>query len=206
VKLLDARVQLERGWGDPTWPLCLDKSYNFIVWVGQHAKAGTEYGHLCHTQSLQYIDESVNGVSIGEFGELALCASELGVRAIFGSGDHAFSKEAQALAPGIETVAVKWGLRVGTGEDLNEEEYARHVTSARHLHPVRARQLIRDGARRAIERAKSESFGIVPLQPPFRRTIVLRPTKDRPHKVAATMEHATSFIGVMNAREEFKAV
>jgi len=148
----------------------------------------------------------VNGVSIGEFGELAMCASELGVRAIFGSGDHAFTKEAQALVPGIEPVAVKWGVKPGTGEELNEEEYARHVTSARHLHPVRARQLIREGARRAMERAKAEQFGIIPLTPPLKRTIVLRPTKSRPQKVAATMEHPTSFIGVMNAREEYKPV
>ena len=206
VKLLDPRVQVGRGWSDPVWPLCLDSSYDYVVWVGQHAKAGTEYGHLCHTQSLEYLDESVNGVSIGELGELAMCASELGVRAIFGSGDDAFTKEAQALVLGIETVAVKWGVKPGTGEDLDEERYARHVTSARHLHPLRARQLIREGARRAIERAKSEDFGIIPLEVPFNRTVILRPTKSRDHRVVATMEHATSFIGVMNAREEFKAL
>ncbi|MFB3882473.1 MAG: M55 family metallopeptidase [Armatimonadota bacterium] len=206
VKLLDPRVQLQRGWSDPVWPLGLDGGYDYVVWVGQHAKACTEYGHLCHTQSLEYIDESVNGISIGEFGELAMCASELGVRAIFGSGDHAFTREAQALVPGIETVAVKWGVKPGTGEELDEERYARHVTSARHLHPVRARQLIREGARRAIERAKSDDFGLIPLTPPFKRTILLRPTKTRDHRVAATMEHPTSFIGVMNAKEEFGPV
>ena len=47
-----------------------------------------------------------NGRPMGEFGECAVCASQLGLRTIFGSGDLAFTKEAQALVPGIETVAV----------------------------------------------------------------------------------------------------
>jgi len=107
VKLLDPRVELQRGWPEEMWPLGLDNSFDAVTWVGQHAKAGTPFAHLCHTQSLEYLDESVNGISIGEFGELAMCASELGVRAIFGSGDEAFTKEAQALVPGIETASVK---------------------------------------------------------------------------------------------------
>jgi D-amino peptidase len=204
VKLLDPRVEVQRGWSDPVWPLCLDKSFDFVVWVGQHAKACTEYGHLCHTQSLAYIDESVNGISIGEFGELAMCASELGVRAIFGSGDAAFAKEAQTLVPGIEAVAVKWGVKPGSGEDLDEEAYGRHTASARHLHPVRARRLIREGALRAIQRARREEFGIIPLKAPFARVIKLRPNQERPKKTIARMSHPTSFIGVMNTWGEFK--
>ncbi len=106
VRILDQRVSIQRGWADEEWPLGLDTSFDAVVWVGQHAKAGTPYGHLCHTQSLHYLEETVNGLAIGEFGELAMCASELGVRAIFGSGDEAFCREAEALVPGIETVAV----------------------------------------------------------------------------------------------------
>jgi len=206
VRMLDPRAEISRGWGNPVWPLGLDKSYDFVVWVGQHAKACTEFGHLCHTQSLGYIDESVNGVSIGEFGELAMCASEVGVRAIFGTGDLAFTKEAQALVPGIETVAVKCGLKPGTGADLDEDAYGRHVGSARHLHPERARRLIREGALRAIRRAQTEKFGIIPLKAPFRRVIKLRPNKDRPQVTMAVMEHPKSFIGAMNTWSEFKPV
>lgn len=206
VKLLDPRVELSRGSGGQTWPGCLDDSYDFIVWVGQHAKACTPYGHLCHTQSLAYIDESVNGISIGEFGEMSMCASELGVRAIFGSGDLAFAKEAQALVPGIEAVAVKQGIKPGTGEDFNEEAYGRYVDSARHLHPERARRLIREGALRAIRRAQAEDFGVIPIKPPFRRVIKLRPGRDRPQPTMAAMEHASSFIGIMNMWSEFRPI
>jgi len=206
VKLLDPRATVSRGWSDPVWPLLLDTSYDYVVWVGQHPKAGTEYGHLCHTQGINYLDESINGVSIGEFGELAMCASELGVRAIFASGDYAFTKEAQALVPGIETVAVKWGVKPGTGDDMTEEQYGRFTGSARHMHPTKSRSLIREGALRAIQRAQRESFGIIPLTPPFTRVVKLRPSKERPKATMAVMKHPTSLIAAMNIWNEFKPI
>jgi D-amino peptidase len=195
-------VDLSRGWGDGPWPLCLDNTFDAVAFVGQHAKACTEYGHLCHTQSLHYIDLSINGVSIGEFGQLAMCASELGVRTIFGSGDLAFAREAQALVPGIETVAVKRGVKSGTGEDLNLAQYERFVSSAIHTHPVRARQAIRAGALRAIQRAKKEDFGIIPLTPPFERIAKFRPTDDQPTKTISKVSHPTSLIAAMNLHDD----
>jgi len=181
-------------------------SFDAVGWVGQHARAGTEDAHLAHTQSLAYVDESVNGVSIGEFGELAMCASELGVRAIFASGDEALTREAQALVPGIEVVAVKRALRTAAAADLTEEEYARATASARHLHPVRARELIRAGAERAVQRAKREDFGIIPLTPPFERVVKYRRSANRPYVTVQRMTHPTSFIAVMNMEAEAKPV
>jgi D-amino peptidase len=204
VRLLDPRVELLRGWGEGPWPLCLDQSFDFLAFVGQHAKAGTEYAHLAHTQSLDYLDLSINGISIGEFGQLSMCASELGVRTIFGSGDEAFTKEAQTLVPGIETVAVKRGVKPGTGEDLTREEYERFTSSARHLHPVRARRRIRAGALRAVQRAREEDFGIIPLQRPFERITKLRPSADRPHKTISRATHPTSVIAAMNLPDEME--
>jgi D-amino peptidase len=202
VRHLDERVELLRGWGAGPYPLCLDASFDAIAWVGQHAKAGTEFGHMAHTQGYSYLDLSVNGVSIGEFGQMAMCASELGVRVIFGSGDEAFTKEAQALVPGIETIAVKWGVKPGTGDELNTEQYARFVASARHLHPVEARRRIRAGALRAIRRAQREEFGILPLIPPFERVIQMRPTEAKPYRTISRVIHPTSVIGVMNMAGE----
>src|SRR5207245_9767510 len=124
VLLLDERVEFLRGWGAGPYPLCLDPTFHAIAWVGQHAKAGTEFAHMAHTQGYSYLDLSINGLSIGEFGQMVMCASELGVRAIFGAGDEAFTREAQALVPGIETVAVKRGVKPGTGDELNTEQYA----------------------------------------------------------------------------------
>jgi len=198
LPLLDPRVDYLRGWGEGPWPLVLDETFDAVAWVGQHAKAGTEYGHLAHTQGTNYLDLSINGVSIGEFGQLAMCASELGVRAIFGSGDEAFAKEAQALVPGIETVAVKRGVRPGTGDELTKEEYERFTASAWHLHPVRARRRIREGARRALRRAQEEDFGIIPLEPPFERVAKFRASQDNPQRTISRETHPTSVIGVMN--------
>jgi D-amino peptidase len=202
IRLLDPRVEYLRGWQTGPYPLCLDETFDAAAWVGQHAKAGTEYGHLAHTQGPGVLDLSVNGVSIGEFGQLALCASELGVRSIFGSGDHAFTQEARDLVPGIETVAVKRGVRSGTGDDLPQEEYLSYTSAARHLHPVRARRLIREGALRAIKRARTEEFGIVPLSPPFERVCRQRPNADRAYRTISRATHPTSVIAVMNASAE----
>ena len=94
IRLLDPHVELSRGWPDG-YPYGLNESYDFIAWVGQHAKSGSEYAHLPHTGGFDIADFRVNGRSLGEFGLLALCAGSLGVRSIFGSGDMAFAKESR---------------------------------------------------------------------------------------------------------------
>lgn len=200
IERLDSRAQMRRGW--PTgWPLGLDDgSYDYLAFIGQHAKAGTEYAHLAHTQGLNYLDLSVNGVSIGEFGQLAMCASELGIPTIFGSGDYAFTLEAQALAPGIETVAVKRGLTPGTGDEMTTKQYERRNEAAVHLQPERARELIRVGAERALRRARVERFGLIPLQPPFERVARFRPENSGEPVRVSRETHPSSVIAAMNLR------
>ncbi len=200
IHQLDPRVEYLRGWGVGPWPLTLDETYDALAYVGQHAKAGTEYGHMAHTQGTGYLDLSINGVSIGEFGQLAMCASEIGVRTIFGSGDEAFTKEAQELVQGIETVAVKCGVKAGTGDNLTRESYARFTASARHFHPIKARRLIRAGALRAIKRAQEEDFGIIQLTPPFRRVGKFRPSEDNPNWTESRETHESSVIALMGMR------
>jgi D-amino peptidase len=195
-KLLDSRADLLRGWPEG-WPLLLDRSYDAVAWVGQHAKAGTEYSHLTHTQGWGYIDLSVNGVSIGEFGQLAVCASELGVRVIFASGEEAFTKEVQALTPGVETVSVKRGTTPGKGDELDAQRYSRFHLSAIHVSPERSRQMIRAGAERAVRRAQQASFGLIDLKPPFERVARFRQDGDRPRTVSRE-SHPSSVIALMN--------
>ena len=199
IRLLDSRADLLRGWGAERWPRCLDASFDALAFVGQHAKAGTAYGHLAHTLSTEFIDISIDGISVGEFGALVLCAAELDVPTIFAAGDEALTKEARELVPDIETVAVKRGLQPGTGEHLTREEYARHNSSAIHTHPVRARPLIRDGAQRAAERRQRRTPGVVaPLQPPFERVVKLRGSKDRPQPSTVRATHPSSIIALLN--------
>jgi D-amino peptidase len=195
-KLLDRRVELMRGW--PTgWPALLDDSYDAVAWVGQHAKAGTEYAHLAHTQSFNYVDLSVNGISIGEFGQFAMCAAELGLRAIFGAGDEAFTREAAGLVPGIETVSVKRGTTPGKGDEMTTDQYRRRNTAAIHMHPETACERIREGALRAIQRAQKEDFGRIKLTPPFERVCRFRSTSDQSRTIARE-SHPSSFIALMN--------
>jgi D-aminopeptidase len=144
-----------------------------------------------------YLNLAINGIPIGEFGQLAMCASQLGIRAIFGSGDKAFTLEAQTLVPGIETVAVKRGTRPGTGDELDAEAYRRKNAGAIHLQPQKACELIRAGAARAIMRAQSENFGIIELTPPFKRVAVFRQTQDQP-RTYSLETHPSDVIALMN--------
>jgi D-amino peptidase len=179
--IIDPRVELMRWW--PTgYPLLLDESYDAVAWVGQHAKAGTPYAHISHTQWFPVIDYTVNGVSIGEFGQTALCANELGIRSIFGSGDLAFTEEAQALFPGIETVCVKRGTTPDSGDELSSEDYMRRNYAAIHIPPKRACELIFEGAYRAVERLQTEDFGLIEMKPPYERVIKLRQDSTQPRK------------------------
>jgi D-amino peptidase len=71
--LLDHRVSFLRGPVPGPYPFMLDETFDAIAWVGQHAKAGTECAHMAHTGSLNVIDYKINGISVGEFGQIALC-------------------------------------------------------------------------------------------------------------------------------------
>jgi D-amino peptidase len=197
--LLDRRAKLLRGWPNG-WPFELDASFDAVAWVGQHAKAGTVRAHLAHTQSFRYLDHAVNGVSIGEFGQFAICAGELGVPCIFGSGDEAFCAEAMALAPGIITVSVKQGLRSDDGAELTASEYGRHNLGAIHLHPEIARAAICDRAWAAMTRLQEEpeSFRLVTLEPSYERVTILRPEEQGQPRLIDRAQHPSSVIALMN--------
>lgn len=202
--LLDARAELERGWPEG-WVFKTRGQYDAVAWVGQHAKAGSELAHLAHTEWFDHLDMSVNGVSIGEFGELALSASEFGVPAIFGTGDLAFTREAQALLPGIETVAVKRGTTPGHGDECTTAEYARRNTSAIHLQPVEARRRIRAGAERAVRRITRERFGLLELTAPFERVVRFRPDGELPARISR-QSHPTSVSALISMKYDPKPV
>jgi len=175
LELLDNRVLYQRGWDGP-YPFGNDETFDVMVWVGQHPKAGTEYGHICHTGNL--IDRKINGVSVGEFGEeVAICVG-LGVQVIFASGCLAFTKEAEALVPGIQTVAVKFGVTPGSGDECTHEEYMDRNLGAVHLHPEKARKLIKKGAYDALKRfiTNPETFGMPVFEPPFELECIVRKT------------------------------
>lgn len=203
-KLLDARAQLARNWAPPPYPFGLENGWDFAAWVGQHAMSRTEYAHLPHTGSFSVFETTINGKPVGEFGEMVFCASQLGVRTIFGSGDLAFTKEAQALVPGVETVAVKRGTTPGSGDECDATAYGKRNLAAIHLQPQRARQLICAGAERALRRALADpSFGIVRLNPPLEKVTILRAQSDQPKRIGRAT-HPDDVIALMNAPMKFE--
>ena len=192
---LHPAAQLNRGVPDPIFPWLLDSSFAGIAWVGQHAKAGSDYSHITHSFWFDRIDLAVNGLSIGEYGQLALCGLELGVPAIFAAGEQALCEEATALTPGVVTVAVKRGLLKDGLDHLTEKEYRAAKLSAVHLSPSEARQRIEAGAKAAAEKLSRNPAA-------FRYPVVSAPYVRRerrrggvPEKVT---EHPTSLIALFN--------
>jgi D-amino peptidase len=115
--------------------------------------AGVPDGNLNHTQnSRAIISISLNGKLIGETGQFALLAGSYGVPVIFLSGDEAGCREAAALLPGITTVAVKQGL----GRN-----------SAVSIGAVRAREMIREGAVKAVERHRASPLAPLSWPGPY---------------------------------------
>jgi len=126
-------------------------------------------------------------------------AQQFGIVPIFASGCVAFTKEAEALVPGIETAAVKRGLMEGSGDECDFTAYEKRNWAAIHKSPAVSRQLIREGAFRALTRFKNapETFKPTMISAPFTRTYTCRSKDGKPGYVN-TVSHPTSFIDMMN--------
>ena len=205
-ELLDERVELQRGAASPVWPFTLDETFDAYACVGQHAKSRTPWSHITHTGSFSTFELTVNGISIGEFGEMAFAAAELGVPVIFAAGEEAFAREAEALAPGVVTVGVKRGCNSEDGlDDASAEVYSRSKLSAIHLSPFKSRQLLREGAKKAVEKLlrEPESFRMTRIEPPYEIKNVIRRIEADPNAPRVLYRrHDSSYIGALNAPYE----
>ena len=196
---LDSRAMLQRGWAARPYPFGVDASFDGLAFVGQHAKAGTPYSHITHTGSFIAVDVAINGISVGEYGEVALCARELGVPTVLACGEEAFCREAEALTPGVITVSGKRGVLPDGLDDLDEASYGRAKLGAIHLSPSKVRTLIRDGALRAITKLKQDRAGFryPDIHPPYVRTTRFRRKGDQPAWSSRDV-HPSSVIGLLN--------
>jgi D-amino peptidase len=116
----------------------LEEGVDAALFVGMHAKAGTPDGVLSHTVSGQaWWRLRFNGVEVGETGINAALCGHWGCPVLLVTGDEATCVEARTLlGEGLTTVAVKKGLG---------------RFSARQLPARRARAVIEEGARNALE-------------------------------------------------------
>jgi len=135
-ELLNPRARLLRDWsGGPLVMMeGIDETFDAVIFIGYHAKAGTVDALLDHTSSGNVTDVSINGVSLPEAGYNALIAGHFGVPVVFVAGDRAICNQVQALFGTVETVAVKEGIG----------------SAALTLHPEVSRERIRAGVQRAL--------------------------------------------------------
>jgi D-amino peptidase len=89
----------------------LDESFDGLILLGHHARAGTLNGFLDHTMnSREWFEYRINGQPVGEIGIEAAYAGHFGVPVIMVSGDEAAVREAQDLLEPVEGAIVKWGI------------------------------------------------------------------------------------------------
>lgn len=117
----------------------LDETFDSILFIGYHARAGASRGLFAHTGSGVVRDLQLNGVAVGEGGINAAMAAWYGVAVALVTGDDTAVEEVKAIAPGVKGVTVKRAINTRAVEMLPLAE---------------ARRLIEAGAKDAVAAAK----------------------------------------------------
>lgn len=139
IEELDPRAHLFSGSPTP-WGMVdgVDQGVDAALFIGYHARAGTQNAILDHTwSSVRVFNVRLNGRLVGEFGLNAAVCGHFGVPVLMVSGDQAVCAEAADWVNGIETAVVK--TAVGR-------------MSAQCLPLETARRVIRETAERAVRR------------------------------------------------------
>ncbi|MCE7996250.1 MAG: M55 family metallopeptidase [Roseivirga sp.] len=137
----------------------LDASFDAVIFIGYHTRAGTENGFLSHTGSGSVKGLWINGTEVGEGGLNAHFAGALGVPVILASGDKAFAEQIQELFP-IKTVSTKEA--VGS-------------SAARMIHPEKVRELLKAQTKAAL-RGLSKAKPLTVKEPTTFRIKLASPT------------------------------
>ena len=128
----------------------LESSFNGVIFVGYHAKAGDPDGFLAHTGSGSVKGLWLNDVEVGEGGMNAAFAGSLGVPVILVAGDSAATAELGQLL-GSETVTTK---------------IAETPSSARLLHPDVVNDKLHEATGVALDRLENSDFDPLELGSP----------------------------------------
>jgi D-amino peptidase len=131
----DCEFVVQQDWTEYTG--FLEEGCDAALLVGMHAMAGTRLGVMNHTVSgRDYLNLWFNGTRVGETGIHAAVCGTWDCPVLLVTGDGAACDEGrELLGNGVTTVAVKTGLG---------------VQSARQIPPVRAREMIEAGAKKAL--------------------------------------------------------
>jgi D-amino peptidase len=156
--MLIKKAKLLRDWSGSHKSMMegIDETFDAVVFIGYHAKAGTPDATLEHTMSGSIMDISINGISMPEAGINAFIAGYYNVPVIFLSGDLAICEQAENLFGEIETVAVKEGIG----------------KAALNLHPDVAYEKIKKGVETAL--SNLNKFKPYKLKPPYKMVLTLK--------------------------------
>jgi D-amino peptidase len=149
---LDPRARLVQG----TKPYSMveaarDGAFDVALFVGYHARAGHPRGTIAHTYTGRVWRVEVAGRAATEAAINGLYLGALGVPVGLVTGDDALADELADWLPWAELVAVKRAIS---------------WQAADSLHPAKARELIRDGAQRALENGPGQLRPLT-LKPPL---------------------------------------
>jgi len=117
----------------------LDDTFDAVLFIGNHAKAGSPVGVFAHTQNGRIRDVQINGQSVGEGGMNSLYAAWFGVPVVLVTGDQVAVAQVKEQAPDAVGVVVKRALN-------------RHAVDLRPLAETRAE--IEKAARTAVAAAR----------------------------------------------------
>lgn len=110
VERMDSRAVYEIPDSD-RWMPSLDDTFNGLILLGQHARAGTLNGFLDHSiSSSSWFEYRLNDQVCGEICMAAAYAGHYDVPVVMVSGDEAAVQEGTSLLGKISSVAVKRGL------------------------------------------------------------------------------------------------
>jgi D-amino peptidase len=124
--------------------------FDAAMFIGYHARAGTQNATIDHTYTSRVYEARVNGEPVGELALNAAMAGVYGVPVVLVSGDQAVAGEARALlGSSVETVIVK-------------EAVGRFA--ARSVAPTVACQRIRSGAVAALRRNHAPFHFTAPIR------------------------------------------
>jgi len=143
---IDVRCSVVRGAGRPTATTmaALDSECDVVLLVGHHACAGSNPGIMAHTiYHGKFQAVRLAGEPVGESELFTIRAGELGVPVGLVTGDQVVAEQLRKRAPWADAVVVKRALSNVSGELIP---------------PPRAREAIRAGARRAVERSRAGEF------------------------------------------------
>jgi D-amino peptidase len=109
---LPKQTHLIRGWSGHPFSMVqeLDGSFQAMLMIGYHSRAGSGANPLAHTISGNIAELNINGSQASELLMHAYTAAYVNVPLVFVSGDQGICEDAGLLIPSITSVAVKRGV------------------------------------------------------------------------------------------------